>query len=378
MKKTWILLAVIAVGVAASAFLAPSTIQGHRSKLRKAAQPIPNRYIVVLDTPALRSQEATAERSAGRLASRYRATVDKVYNHALNGFSAEMTPEAAEEMSNDPDVLFVEEDSFISVNATQMNAPWGLDRVDQRNVPLNNAYSYAKTGSGVHVYVIDTGIRTSHSEFGGRATADYDSMYDGQNGNDCHGHGTHVAATIGGANYGVAKYTRLHGVRVLGCNGVGTVSTAVEGIDWVTANHISPAIANMSMGSNASVLMDVAVQGSINAGVTYVVAAGNSASDACQISPARLASAITVGASDPNDVRAGFSNYGSCVDLFAPGVGITSAWAWNDTASSTASGTSMAAPHVAGAVALYMEDNPNASPAQASGALLGHAVRWGR
>lgn len=374
MKKTWILLAVIAVG-AAAAFLSPSTIQGHkRSKLRKAAQPIPNRYIVVLDRAALRAQEDTSEESAGRLASRYGGAVDKVFNHAFQGFSAEMTPEAAQELSNDPGVLFVEEDSYISVNTTQMNAPWGLDRVDQRNVPLSNTYSYVKTGSGVHVYVIDTGIRTSHLEFGGRATADYDSMYDGQNGNDCHGHGTHVAATIGGTSYGVAKDTRLHGVRVLGCNGIGTVSTAVEGIDWVTANHISPAIANMSMGANASPLMDFAVQGSIDAGVTYIVAAGNSASDACQVSPARLGSAITVGASDQNDVRALFSNYGSCVDLFAPGVGITSAWAWNDTASFTANGTSMASPHVAGAVALYLEDNPNASPAQAGAALLGDAT----
>jgi aqualysin 1 len=373
MKKTWILLAVIAVGAAAT-FLTPSTIQGHKSKLRKAAEPIPNRYIVVLNKTALRSQEETSDRSAGRLASRYGGAVDKVFNHALQGFSAEMTPEAAEQMSNDPDVLFIEEDSYISVNTTQPNAPWGLDRVDQRSVPLNNAYSYANTGSGVHVYVIDTGIRTSHAEFGGRATADFDSMYDGQNGNDCHGHGTHVAATIGGTSYGVAKNVRLHAIRVLACNGVGTVSTAVEGIDWVTANRISPAVANMSMGSAASPLMDFAVQGSIDAGVTYVVAAGNSAGDACQVSPARLGSAITVGASDQSDVRAPFSNFGSCVDLFAPGVGITSAWAWNDFATFTASGTSMASPHVAGAVALYFEDNPNATPTQAAAALLGTAT----
>ena len=373
MKKTLILFAVIAVGTAA-AFLTPPTIQGQRSKLRRAAEPIPNRYIVALSPTAMRSQEETPERSAGRLSSRYGGAVDKVFNHALQGFSAEMTPQAAEAMSSDPDVLFVEEDYYISINATQMNAPWGLDRVDQRNVPLNNSYNYVRTGSGVHVYVIDTGIRTSHLEFAGRATADYDSMYDGQNGNDCHGHGTHVAGTIGGSSYGVAKDVRLHAIRVLGCNGVGTVSTAVEGIDWVTANHISPAIANMSMGANASPLLDFAVQGSISAGVTYVVAAGNGAADACQISPARLGSAITVGASDQSDLRASFSNYGNCVDLFAPGVGIQSAWAWNDSASFTANGTSMAAPHVTGTVALYLEEHPSASPAQATAALMGDAT----
>lgn len=373
MKKAWILLAAIAVGAAAT-FLTPSTIQGHKSKLKKAAQPVPNRYLVALKPTAQRSVDEPSESTAGRLVSRFGGAVDKVYSHALQGFSAEMTPEAAEEMSNDPDVLFVEEDSYISINTTQMNAPWGLDRVDQRNVPLNNSYSYAKTGAGVHVYVIDSGIRTTHVEFGGRATKDYDSMYDGQNGNDCHGHGTHVAATIGGSSYGVAKNARLHAIRVVACNGVGTVSGAVEGIDWVTANHLSPAVANMSMGSNASALMDVAVLGSINSGVSYVVAAGNSGGDACSVSPARLPSAITVGASDQNDVRASFSNFGSCVDLFAPGVGILSAWTGTDTLTYSASGTSMASPHVAGAVALYLEDHRTSTPSQTTAALLGGAT----
>ncbi|MGD9563770.1 MAG: S8 family serine peptidase [Pyrinomonadaceae bacterium] len=374
MKKSWILLTALAVGVAA-AFLTPSTIQGHRSKLRKAERPIPNRYIVALNPVALRASLETSDKSAGRLVSRFGGSVDKVFSHALQGFSAEMTPKAAEAMSNDPSVLFIEEDSYISVNTTtQPDAPWGLDRVDQRNIPLNTSYNYDKTGNGVNVYVIDTGVRVSHSEFAGRATADYDSMYDGQNGNDCHGHGTHVAATIGGINYGIAKNVSIHGVRVLGCNGIGTVSTAVEGIDWVTANHVSPAVANMSMGSNASPLLDFAVQGSIDSGVTYVAAAGNSSADACNTSPARLPAAITVGASDQTDQRASFSNYGSCVDLFAPGVSILSAWAWNDYASFSASGTSMAAPHVTGTVALYLEDHPNASPGEAASALVDDAT----
>lgn len=373
MKKIWILMAVFAFG-AAAAFLSPPTIQGHKSKIRKAAQAIPNRYVVILDPSALQARRETSSTKAGKLAARHGGAVDKVFNSALQGFSAEMTPEAAEAMSTDPGVLFIEEDSYISVNNVQENAPWGLDRVDQRSVPLNNAYSYARTGSGVHVYVIDTGIRSTHVEFGGRATKDFDSIGDGQNGNDCHGHGTHVAATIAGTNYGIAKSASVHGVRVLACNGLGTVSSAVEGIDWVTANHISPAVVNMSMGSGASLLMDYAVQGSIDSGVTYVVAAGNSSSDACQVSPARVPAAVTVGASDQNDVKAGFSNFGSCVDLFAPGVGIVSAWNWYDDAIFYASGTSMAAPHVAGAAALFLEENPNATPAQAAAGLMGHAT----
>lgn len=373
MKKIWILLAVITVGVVAAA-LAPSKIEGQKSKFRRSSNPVPNRYLVALDPVALRLEDAeSSDQIANRLSENFGGRVEKVFNHALQGFTVEMTDAAAQALSHDPNVLFVEQDSYISINTTQNNAPWGLDRVDQRNVPLNTAYTYVKTGSGVNVYVIDTGVRTTHVEFAGRATADYDSVHDGQNGQDCHGHGTHVAATIGGNSYGVAKNVRIHGIRVLACNGIGTVASAVEGIDWVTANHASPAVANMSMGSASSPLMDFAVQGSIDSGVTYVVAAGNSNTSACDVSPARLPSAITVGASDQTDTKAGFSNFGSCVDLFAPGVGIISAWAWNDFASFTASGTSMASPHVAGTVALYLQDNPNATPAQATSALLGNA-----
>lgn len=372
MKKIWIVLTVIAVGAFAIT-LAPSKIEGQKSKFKRSSNPVPNRYIVALEPAALRAEDVSADQVANRLSGDFGGRVEKVFNHALQGFTVEMSDAAAQALSLDPSVKFVEQDSYVSIEATQNNAPWGLDRVDQRNVPLNTAYNYIKTGSGVHVYVIDTGVRTTHSEFGGRATADYDSIYDGQNGQDCHGHGTHVAATIGGANYGVAKDVRIHAVRVLTCNGMGTVASAVEGIDWVTANHASPAIANMSMGSASSPLMDAAVQGSISSGVTYVVAAGNANASACDTSPARLPGAITVGASDQADVKATFSNFGPCVDLFAPGVGIVSAWAWNDSASFTANGTSMASPHVAGTVALYLQDNPTATPAQATNALLGDA-----
>lgn len=366
-------MAVIAVGTAVVS-LTPSKIEGHKNKFRRSSNPVPNKYIVVLDPVAMRGEDGSPNVSANRLSSEFGGQVERVYSNALQGFSVELTEEAARAMSEDPSVMFIEQDSYVSIDATQNNAPWGLDRVDQRNVPLNSAYNYVKTGAGVHVYVIDTGVRTTHLEFGGRATADYDSVYDGQNGQDCHGHGTHVAATIGGATYGVAKDVSIHAVRVLACNGIGTVASAVEGIDWVTGHHASPAVANMSMGSNASPLMDFAVQASIDSGVTYVVAAGNSDSDACTVSPARLPSAITVGASDQSDVKASFSNHGPCVDLFAPGVGITSAWAWSDMASFTANGTSMASPHVAGTVALYLQDNPSATPAQATFAVMGTAT----
>jgi subtilisin family serine protease len=257
---------------------------------------------------------------------------------------------------------------------TQGGADWGLDRMDQRALPLNGTYTYKADGSGVTVYIIDTGINFTHSEFGGRASAGVDEITAGGNAADCNGHGTHVAGTVGGSTYGVAKNVRLVAIRVLDCSGSGTTSGVIAGIDWVTANRTLPAAANMSLGGDFSQALNDAVARSVAAGVVYAVAAGNSAVDACATSPASAPDAITVGATDANDAFASFSNYGTCVKINAPGVGITSAWIGSNAATATASGTSMAAPHVAGAAAAYLQKNPGATPAQVRAALTGAAT----
>lgn len=248
----------------------------------------------------------------------------------------------------------MEQYAAVSIDATQSPTPsWGLDRIDQQALPLNNSYTYPNTASNVHAYVIDTGIRLSHVDFGARATNGFDAI-DGGSADDCHGHGTHVAGTVGGASFGVAKATALVAVRVLDCNGSGTIAQVVAGVDWVTQNAIRPAMANMSLGGGANASIDDAVSNSIASGITYAIAAGNSNADACNSSPARVPAAITVGNSTSTDARSGTSNFGTCLDLFAPGTQITSAWNTSDSATNTISGTSMASPHVAGAAALIL------------------------
>ncbi|HEU4407934.1 MAG TPA: S8 family serine peptidase, partial [Polyangiaceae bacterium] len=330
-----------------------------------SARPVKDRYIVVLrDEPARDARQA-----ANDLAAAYRGQVGQVFRHALQGFVAEMTEVDAKRLSEDPRVKYVEEDGVMSISATQPNATWGLDRVDQRALPLDQSYTYNTAGGGVNAYVIDTGIRVTHAEFGGRAAPGFSSINDANGSNDCNGHGTHVAGTIGGSTYGVAKAVNLHAVRVLDCGGSGTTAGVIAGVDWVTANFEAPAVANMSLGGGASQALDDAVAASINAGVIYALAAGNENQNACNRSPARTPAAITVGSTTLTDARSSFSNFGTCVDLFAPGSSITSAWHTGDSATNTISGTSMASPHVAGAIALYLGSNPTASPEQVAGVL---------
>jgi subtilisin family serine protease len=344
---------------------------------RKGARAIPQQYIVVLNDEA---KAATADFASalGRVMEVTRGTnavPEHVYAFALRGFSARMTEAEALALAKDPRVQFVEEDSIMEAVITQTNPPsWGLDRVDQRARPLNASYSYATTGSGVNAYVIDTGIRTSHTTFGGRASGAFTAINDGRGSNDCNGHGTHVAGTIGGSQYGIAKSVRLFAVRVLSCSGSGSNSGVIAGVDYVTANAIRPAVANMSLGGGASSALDTAVSRSISAGITYAIAAGNSNANAGNFSPARVAAAITVGSSTRTDARSSFSNFGSVVDIFAPGSSITSAWSTSNTATRTISGTSMAAPHVAGVAARYLQSNPSASPSTLRNALVADAT----
>jgi subtilisin family serine protease len=304
--------------------------------------------------------------------------VRRVFTHALRGFSVAMTQEQALAMSEDPRVRYIEQDRVVTLDTggTQTPLPaWGLDRVDQRFLELDNSYSYEYTGAGVHAYIFDTGVRGTHEDFGGRMGEGYNGVGDGLGTGDCHGHGTHVAGTVGGTQYGLAKGVTIHPVRVVGCEGQGTEEALIAGIDWVTSRPHRPALINMSLGTARHQGVDDAVTAAIASGIVFVVSAGNDSSDACVKSPARVPGALTVGATNVYDTRAYFSNYGTCVDLFAPGEGIKSTWYTSDTAVYTTSGTSMAAPHVAGAVALYLEGNPTATPAQVHEELIYRSTR---
>lgn len=337
--------------------------------VRAVRKPVANSYIVVFEPRLPDAAAATNE-----LAAAHRANVTYRYDAALKGFAARMSAQAAAAIANDPRVAYVEQDGEVLADATQSGATWGLDRIDQRNLPLDGIYTYNTTASNVHAYIIDTGILTSHSDFGGRASVGYDAIGDGQNGIDCNGHGTHVSGTVGGATYGVAKGVSLVAVRVLDCSGSGTTSGVIAGVNWVAQNAIKPAVANMSLGGGASTSLDDAVNGAINAGVTFCIAAGNSNVDACTTSPARVAAAITVGATDSTDTRASFSNFGTCLDIFGPGVNITSDWYSSTTATNTISGTSMATPHTTGVAALYLAGNTTASPSTVASALTSNAT----
>jgi subtilisin family serine protease len=335
-------------------------------------QPVAGRYIVVF-RPGVGATESVAR----ALAAKHKGQLKHTYKAALKGMAVELADAAAAALRQDPAVEYVEQDQVARISAepiVQPGATIGLDRIDQRFLPLSGTYSYSADGSGVRVYIIDTGIYQGHGEFEGRALPGFDAINPEGSADDCHGHGTHVAGTVGGSRYGVAKKVRLYAVRVLDCSGSGYYSEVIAGIDWVTAHRVLPAVANMSLGGGYSEAMNQAVSNSIAAGVTYAIAAGNSTDDACYYSPSSTRNAITVAASDVSDNFAYFSNYGSCVDIIAPGVSITSAWIGGSGASRTIDGTSMASPHVAGSAALYLAGNPSSTPAQVGGALVSNAT----
>jgi subtilisin family serine protease len=364
----------VATAAAVAAFVAMPAQAQQEGKIlgANAANAVDGHYIVALKDNFAAS---AVTKQADTLGAKYGAKVGYKYTSALHGFSITATEAQAKQLAADSNVAFVQQSHKFTVSDTQANPPsWGLDRVDQRDLPLDSSYTSANNGEGVTAFVIDTGVRATHSTFGGRVTGGFDAIDGDDNPDDGFGHGTHVAGTIGGAEYGLAKGVNIVPVRVLGDDGSGTTEQVVAGIDWVTQNHTGPSVANMSLGGGADEALDTAVRNSVASGVTYAIAAGNSSADANGFSPARVTEAITVAASDINDAQADFSNFGNVVDLYAPGVDITSSWNDSDTGTNTISGTSMATPHVAGAAVLFLSANPQAAPADVATALTGAAT----
>jgi subtilisin family serine protease len=371
-------------GVTAVVGLTAAPAQAQEGQIRSAntADSVAGSYIVVLKggavgagTMAANEVRANVGSQAQTLAGKYGAQVNRTYGSALTGFSISADETEAKRLATDPNVDYVVQNHTFHALDTQQNPPsWGLDRVDQRDLPLDQGYTYSTQAANVTAYIIDTGVLSTHETFGGRVSGGKDFIDNDDDPTDEQGHGTHVAGTIGGSEYGLAKGIKIVGVRVLDANGSGTTDGVVAGVDWVAANASGPSVANMSLGGSPDTALDQAVQGAIAKGVTFGVAAGNSSADASTSSPARVPEAITVAASDQNDAQASFSNFGSLVDLYAPGVGITSSWGSGNTATNTISGTSMATPHVVGAAALYLADHPTATPAEVASALTSAAT----
>jgi subtilisin family serine protease len=333
-------------------------------------QVIPDRYMVIF-----KDSVSNPSLEADKLVRANGGQLHYVYSHALHGFAATLPAKALDAIRRNPNVAYVEQDQVVTADTTQSPATWGIDRIDQRSLPLSGSYSYDYDGAGVYAFIIDTGIRPTHNDFGGRVQYGYDAVGDGNGTNDCAGHGTHVAGTVGGTTYGVAKRVTLVPVRVLNCQGSGTSSGVAAGLDYVTGQtSLRPAVGNMSLGGGVSTTLDTALNNAIKSGVTIAVAAGNSTADACNYSPARVAAAITVGATTSSDAQASYSNYGTCLDLYAPGSSVTSDYYTSDSATATMSGTSMATPHVAGTAALVLSADRTAAPATVAQTILSNAT----
>ncbi len=345
-------------------------------------KPEVQQYIVVLKSGALGAKlkplnltlKQQTQSQLMTLSKKYDAKVYRTFSLGLQGGVYKMTLAQAKQMSLEPSVAYVEEDHVVTINSVQASPTWGLDRIDQAQLPLDKSYTHVLSAENVNAYVIDTGVYIEHSDFEGRAQHGFDFVDNDYDSTDCNGHGTHVAGTIGGARYGVAKSVNIYGVRVLDCAGSGRFSDVIAGIEWVNQNHISPAVANLSLGGPVSQAVDDAVKAAIQAGVTFVVAAGNSNTSACSSSPSRVSEAITVGSTTGNDARSSFSNYGACVNIFAPGTDVTSTWINSRQSTNTISGTSMASPHVAGVAALLLSAHPNATPSEVAAGLYAQGV----